>query len=255
MRTALPALALAALVLVAGCAAPFAVGADGEDRPDPVVRQVSADAGERAPPAGPTIAVSATGRASADPDLAVVRVSVTAEAASADAARSTVAADAERMRTALRDAGVPDDAVRTVSYAIAPRYDYGGDERSVVGYRAVHAYAVEVAPDRAGSVVDVAVANGASTVDGVTFTLSEEARADLRAQALDRAVTAARADADAIAAAAGLAVTDVREASTAADVGFRPVYRVAEADAGASTTLEPGSVTVTASVHVTYGAA
>jgi hypothetical protein len=253
MRTVLSTLALVVLVLVAGCAAPFAADADGANRPDPAVRQVTT--GTDAAPSGPVVAVSATGRVSADPDLAVVRVSVTATADSADAARSSVAADSERMRAALRDAGVPDDAVRTVTYAVYPRYDYSGEERDVVGYRAVHAYSVEVPPERAGEVVDVAVANGASTVDGVAFTLSDEARADLRARALERAMTAARADADAVASAAGLTVTGVREASTVADDGYAPVYRTAEADAaGASTTLEPGPVTVTATVRVTYGA-
>jgi uncharacterized protein YggE len=251
MRTAFSTLAVAALVLLAGCAAPFAVDAGTTDvaagATDPVVGQVSAAD-------GPVIGVSATGRVSAEADLAVVRVSVTATEDTAEAARAAVAADSERMRTALRDAGVADDAVRTTNYAIYPQYDYRSEERELTGYRAVHAYTVEVAPDRAGDVVDVAVGNGASTVDGVIFTLSEEVRADLRSQALTEAMTTARADADAIAAAADLSVTGVREASTVADYGYAPVYRAAESDAGGSTTFEPGPVTVTAMVQVTYAA-
>jgi hypothetical protein len=256
MRTVLTTLALAVLVLVAGCAAPFAADAGSADRSDPLVGQVTtASATDGADRTGPVIAVSGVGRVSADADLAVVRVSVTATADTADAARSAVAADSERMREALRDAGVDDDAVRTVHYAIHPRYDYRAEERELVGYHAVHAYAVEVEPERAGEVIDVTVANGADTVEGVTFTLSDETRADLRERALTEAMTTARADADAIAAAAGLTVTGVQEASTVADYGYTPVYRVAEADAaGGSTSLEPGPVAVTATVQVTYTA-
>ena len=254
MRTVLTTFALAALVLVAGCAAPFAADGNGVDRTGPIVGQVTTATDDSDWP-GPVISVSSTGRGAAESDHAVVRVSVTSTADTADAARSSVAADSERMREALRDAGVADDAVRTVNYAIYPRYDYRTEERELIGYQAVHAYAVEVAPDRAGEVVDVAVANGADTVDGVTFTLSEEARADLREQALTQAMTSARADADAIASAAGLTVTGVQEASTVADYGYMPVYRVAESDAaGGSTSFEPGPVTVTATVQVTYAA-
>lgn len=248
MRTALSTLAIAALVLLAGCAAPFAAD-------DPVVGQVTTT---DTAVSGPVISVSATGSVSAEADLAVVRVSVSTTADSAEAARSTVATDSDRMRAALRDAGVPDDAVRTVNYAIYPQYDYrnevnGGPE--IVGYRAVHAYAVEVAPERAGEVVDVAVGNGATTVEGVTFTLADETRAELRAQALEAAMTSARADADAIAGAADLTVTGVHEASTVADYGYTPVFRAAEsADGGAATTFEPGPVTVSATVQVTYTA-
>ena len=226
MRTALSTLAIAVLVLLAGCAAPFAAD-------DPVVGQVTTT---DSAVSGPAISVSAT-------------------AEGAEAARSAVAADSERMRTALRDAGAPDDAVRTVNYAIYPQYDYRSEEREIVGYRAVHAYAVEVAPERAGEVVDVAVGNGATAVEGVTFTLSDETRAELRAQALGAAMTSARANADAIAGAADLTVTGVHEASTVADYGYTPVFRAAESDAaGAQTTFEPGPVTVTATVQVTYAA-
>lgn len=240
MSTRLATVLVAGLLVLAGCAggvtsAPAAAAADA----DP----------------GTTISVSATGEVSAPADLARIHVSVVATADSADSARSRIASDAERMRTALRDAGVPDDAVTTTSFAIYPEYRYDERERELVGYRAIHSYRIEVAPDRAGEVVDVAVGNGAAQVDGVQFTLTDDTRRDLRAQALADAVTAARADADTVAAAAGLSVTGVRTVSTGGNVA--PVFdaRFAESGDGESTTLEPGPVRVSAAVSVTYTAA
>lgn len=233
---------LAALVLLSGCLAPLQADGGSDVASDSV----------------PTISVSGVGEATAEADLAVISVSVVATADSADAARQQVAADAERMRQALRDAGVPDDAVRTTAYRVHVQYDYAKGDREVVGYRAVHAYAVEVDPARAGEIVDVAVGNGATEVDHVAFTLTDETRAELRERALERAMDAARADAETLASASDLTLGDVLSASTSNGYHPMPVERAYAADAGGaattSTSLEPGPVTVTASVTVTYEA-
>jgi uncharacterized protein YggE len=226
-------LTLVAIVLLAGCTAPLQTGtSDGTSES--------------------TISVSATGSATADPDRAVVNVAVETTADSADGARAQVARDVESVRTALADAGVPDANVTTTGFGIAPEYDFGDDERRVVGYRAVHSLAVETTPGRAGETVDLAVGAGATRIDGVQFTLSDERRSDLRATALDRAMNAARTDADGLAAASDLSVTGVRQATTGADVTPYPVARFEDAAGG--TVLQPAPVSVTVTVGVTYTA-
>lgn len=238
-RTYVVPIALAILVLLSGCLAPLQT--DG-----------GSDAGESGPA---TISATGSGEVTAQADLAVVSVSVTATADSADAARGQVAEDAERMRQALRDAGIPDDAVETVAYRVNPEYDHSGESPEVVGYRAVHTYSIEVEPDRAGEVVDVAVGNGADQVDHVAFTLTDETRAELRQQAIENAVDAARTDAETMASATNLTLSGVQSVST--DGGSQPMYyerAVAEDAAGGSTSFEPGPVTVTATVSVTYEA-
>ena len=241
MKRLLTPLLLALLVLLAGCAGPL---------------QTTATTAEATDTTGTTLATTGTGTMDAEADLAVVSVAVVATAATADDARGQVAADTERMRAALRDAGVPDDAVTTASYAVYPQYDYRDGERVERGFRAIHAFSIETEPARAGEVVDLAVGNGASEVQGVSFTLRDETRASLRTAAIERAVTAARADADAMAGAAGLSVTSIESMSTSG--GFTPVERfdIAESDAGgARTTFEPGPVSVSVTVQVTYRAA
>jgi len=230
------ALTLVVAVLLAGCTAPLQTAAsDGSTES--------------------TISVSAVGSVSAGPDLAVVSVSVEATADTANDARAQVASGVESVRTALSDADVPDANVTTTAFGITPVYNYSRGESRVVGYRAVHSLAIETAPDRAGEIVDISVGAGATSVDGVRFTLSDERRADLRATALDRAMTGARADADTIAAAADLSVTGVREASTSAEFVPYPVARFEDAAGGGATTIQPAPVSVTATVQVTYTAA
>jgi hypothetical protein len=234
MKRLLP-VTMALVVLLAGCAGPLQTGGG------------SADAD------GSTIAVSATGAASAEADLAVVHLSVDVTAESANDARDRAASGVNAVRSALADAGVPDANVTTTAFGISPVYDYVDGERELDGYRAVHSLAVETAPANAGSVVDAAVGAGATTVEGVRFTLSDERRADLRETAITRAMANARADADGIAAAADLSVTGVRHASTGASFEPHPVARFEDA-AGAETSFQPAPVTVTATVDVTYRA-
>ena len=240
MRTRSLAVALGLLVLLAGCLGPLQTASPTTETAE------TTD--------GTTISATGTGSVTTDADLAVVSVAVVATADSADAARGQVAADVQRMRTALRDAGVPDDAVSTASFSVFPDYR-NGDDPADRGFRAVHSFRIEIDPARAGEVVDVAVANGASEVQGVVFTLTDETRASLRAQAIERAVTAARADADAMAGSVDHSITGVETMSTTG--GFAPVERFAAESAadGARTTFEPGPVSVSVTVDVTYRAA
>lgn len=193
-----------------------------------------------------TITVGATGTSSAPPDLAVVDVAVEASASSADAARSTVAESAAGMRDALAGVNVSDDQIRTTHFVTRTERD---DE--TVTYRATHGFELRVPVDDAGSVVDTAVAGGATRVDGVRFTLAGETVRELRSDAIEEALLSARTDADVVASATGSEVTAVRSVQTT-DGGVAPV--LSEAGRGDGTTFEPGPVTVTAHVTVTYAA-
>ena len=254
----LPALLVAAMLVLAGCAGAVSSGTTetiGSTNAVGTADGTGSTAGVSA--AGDavgtnTVTSGGTATVSASPDLAVVGVAVEATAGNATAARSQVASRVERLRTALTDAGYE---VRTVAFRIAPEYDYSGDSRELVGYRAYHALEFETTPDDAGSAVDLAVDNGATSVDRVQFTLSDEKRAQLREEALAAAVDDARATAETVAGAADRSVgADLDRQFGAANVrpyDSRVAYETA-ADAGASTSFEPGPVTVSASVTVTY---
>jgi hypothetical protein len=234
-RYALP-VAVALLAVLAGCVAPLqSTATDGRST------------------AVPTLSVSGVGEVTTEADLAVVSVAVVASADAAEVARASAAERSAALRAALADAGVPGDAVTTVAFRLQIDYDHRDGDREPVGYTAVHSLRVEVAPDRAGEVVDLAVGSANATVDGVSFTLTDETRAALRADALRAAVADGRADAETVADAAGLAIVGVQTANVGG--AGRPVpydVRFAEAADGAATSFSPGPVTVTATVSLTY---
>ncbi|ESP89210.1 SIMPL domain-containing protein [Candidatus Halobonum tyrrellensis] len=234
---------LAALaVLLAGCA--------GAATDPTAANATAANATTQTQTDAHTVTAGGTGEVSADPDVAVVSVAVEARADTAEAARDAVAADAETLSNALSEAGL---SANTTGYALSPEYDYGDDSRELVGYRAFESFEVETDVDRAGEAVDIAVDNGATRVDGVRFDLSDERRADLGGDAIAAAMADARTDADAAAGAVDRSVGTVVSVDVDTDGTAAPyAARETAADAGGATTFQPGPVTVTATVSVTY---
>ena len=110
--------------------------------------------------------------------------------------------------------------------------------------------------NRTGEVIDIAVANGINQANSIQFMLSDEQAQVLRTEALKRAVSSARADADTVAAALGTTITDVKSADISG--GYSPVlfqnYQAGDAmvKSAAPTPIQPGDLTVTAQVSITY---
>ena len=198
-----------------------------------------------------TIAVEATGAADAAPDRAVVRVAVTAEGDDPSVVRDNLTRDADALREAFETAGIGTDRYETDEYRIDERRD------EFPPYRGTHDFVVRLEdPQRAGDVIDAA-ANVSAEVQTVRFTLSEDRRTGLRERAIEDAMTDARSQADAVAANGGLQVTSV-VAVDASQRRYRPVnYDGAAptgAEAGGSTSVETGDVSVSYRVQVTYDA-
>lgn len=239
-RKILAPIALALLLVTAGC-----VG-----QSTPLAAPGSGDTSQQR-----TITVSASGEATHAPDIAVVRVTVESTADSADTARGQIANDSAAVRQALLDAGVAEDDIQTVRYAIHPEYDRGTDgTRTVTGYRAIHTYEVTVRnPDDAGHVIDTAVGAGADRVDDVRFALSDDARQSVREQAIEDAMANAKADATVTAAAADASLGPVHSATVSGQFRrFGGIEYAVAADSGGRTQIDSGPVSVTVQVTVTY---
>ncbi|MBO4249407.1 SIMPL domain-containing protein [Halomicrobium sp. IBSBa] len=243
MRRSIPAIAvLATLVLLSGCTGALGAG----------------DSAQTAATDNRTVDVGATGAVSAQPDQAVVRVGVETRAGDAATARQQLADNVTQLRDALAD--VEGAQVRTNGYDIGQDYRRPPSEEEDPEPRYVARQSFEITindTDKAGAVIDTAVANGANNVDNVEFTLSADRRDELEEQALEGAMDRARTKATTVAERADLTIEGV-ETVTTVDRGYRPYAAEMTATAatdGASTDIDSGPVTVTAQVQVTYEAA
>lgn len=251
-RRALAALAVVALLTTAGCAG--------------LLQNAQTDSlNQGAGPAsatqdGSAVHVTANGQAETDPNQAVVRVAVETSGDTAAVARQRLADNTSRMRQALLDLGLSEDQLTTVRYDL--RQDYrrpqrkdGEPEREYRGFHMLEITLTDL--DRVGDVVDTAVGNGATRVDGVRFTLTDETRRELKQEALQNAMTNAKSEATTVADAGDLELQKVDRIRTGeSGGGYRRYMQTAVASAGGDggTSFDAGPVTVTATVAVTYNA-
>jgi uncharacterized protein YggE len=208
------------------------------------------------------IHASGSGNVIGTPDRAQISLSVQTENIDVKAAQQENAARMAQVIDALAAAGIPKDALKTTGYTIYPVYEdvkpLSGETsgQKVYTYRVTNTLTVTLRDvSRTGEVINTAVANGVNSASSIQFMLSDEQAQVLRTEALKKAVARARADADTVASALGVRITGIRDVDISG--GYTPVlfenYVAGDAlKAAVPTPIQPGDVTVTASISVTY---
>lgn len=215
----------------------------------------AAPAQAAAKPAPPSITVDADGKVLATPDLANLTLEVETQAATAAAAAQANARQADRVLAALKKTLGPQDKLRTLGYRLMPVYSYKDKSSppAVKAYRAVNRLEVKVLDvARLGTVMDAALQNGATKVNGPYW--SHSRLEELQRQAAVNALERARRLAEALAQAAGLKIKGVEKISTG--IRFLParaagaMYRAAKA--ASPTPLEVGEEEIRAHVQAVF---
>jgi uncharacterized protein YggE len=205
-----------------------------------------------------TISVTAQGEVTAPPDLAILTIAVETAASKAAAAASANAKRSAAVANAIKGLIGKDDKVTTARYSLEPRYQPGkpGEmtEPRITGYVARNDVQVETHKvDSVGALIDAANDAGANRIGGIQFTLANHSE-QLRA-ALEKAGAEARLQAESIAKALGVRLTQVTAATTMPGPPVQPRYfdrGVAAMEARVPTPIEPGTVAVSATLQVTY---
>jgi len=158
--------------------------------------------------AEPIVIMSGEGLIKATPDQAWVMLATESRSKNPKDAQSQNANTMAAAQQKLVAAGIPKDAIRTLSYDLQLESDWVNGRMVPRGYVARNL--VEVRLDdisRVGEVIDVAVTSGVNAVQGVRFDLKK--RAELEREALKRATADARLRAEAAAAGAGRTIDRV----------------------------------------------
>lgn len=197
--------------------------------------------------------VVATGEVTRVPDMVMITSGVTTRASQAEAALRDNAARMERVRAALRRAGIADRDIQTGTISLSQDYDRAPEGARLAGYVASNQLNVrfrDVA--NAGRIIDALVAEGVNNVQGPTFGLQD--RDGAVDEARTRALTVARSRADLYARSLGTRVRRIVAISESGQqgiiVGEAASMRMQAGDA--VTQVEPGEQLVGASVTVTF---
>lgn len=209
----------------------------------------------------PSLTVSADGEARVAPDVAIVRLGVSAQAPTARDVQDQVNRTAGAILDAVRKLGIPADHIQTSELNLGPVYGQGRpgsepQEPKIVGYQASNVVSVQVEQlDQTGPVIDAGLGAGANRLEGVSFGLRDDRQA--RAAALARAVEEARAKAEVLAGALKVRLVRILEVGEGGiAVQPQPFLRAGrlamESAAMADTPVAAGQVEISASVTVRW---
>jgi uncharacterized protein YggE len=234
-------------VLIMIAAASLALPALGQEREIVPSREI------------PSILVTGNSEVHAAPDEATVRLGVSRQASTAAAAQNGANEVAQSILAGVTGLGIDRKQIQTGQLTLypiyAPQKPGSEDEPRVVAYRATNTVNIRLTEmARVGPVIDAGLKAGANQVEGVYFSLKNDGAA--REAALRQAVVEARDKARSIASALDVRLGDVLTVQEGG-VNLRPPQPLAGVAmmarrADVATPVEPGEVTVSASVTIRY---
>src|SRR6185436_5812192 len=146
------------------------------------------------------ITVQGSASVTSVPDRAELSFGVESQGETAKAALAANAAEMRRVPAAVKAAGGTN--VKTQSVSLSPRYDEQNEVQAFVATNTVSATIKEIG--KAGALIDAAVDAGANQVYGPSLSAGDQG--ELYRDALEAAVADARANAQSLASASGLAL-------------------------------------------------
>lgn len=199
-----------------------------------------------------SLTVVGTATVTLTPDMAQFGVGVSTQAVSMKDAVNANNVALNAIIDALTALGIPREDLSTSNYYVGTEYDYSVTPAVLAGYSVNNTLNVTVRNlDQVGAVIDAAIDAGANNIYGVTFLSSQTSQS--HDQALTLAIQEGMRKAQLMAQATGRSLGDLEAVVENGDSFYdaAAAYNVAAArDAGA--TIMPETLTVTASVTLTY---
>jgi hypothetical protein len=202
------------------------------------------------------ITVSGDGKATGKPDVAMLTLGVSKLANTVDAARNGAAASLDAMITSMTANGIAKDDIQTVQFNISPEYANQDGKQTLTGFRVSNVVSAKIRDiTQTSKVVDDAVTAGGNDVQVQNIAFTIDKPDDLNMQARQAAVADAKAKAQTLATAAGVALgapISISEGSVVTPLPFSPGVATNAGAGTPSTPIEPGTQDVTDSVSITW---
>ena len=202
-----------------------------------------------------TIEVDGNGETRTSPDTADLDLAIDTQAKTAEEAATRNAALATKVIDALKTKLGGKGKITTGGYTLDPQYDQRPNAKpTIIGYNAQNTVTVHTgALDLVGALIDSAIAAGANRVNSLNFSVKDDTKA--RTEAIAIATRDAHAQADALASALNVKLGKVLKATTVSQARPIPMQMgraMAMSAASVATPVEPGEVTVPATVSLTF---
>lgn len=203
-------------------------------------------------PDGPHLVVSAEGEVEAAPDIAMLNLQVSETRDTAEAAKQEVDSRTQRVLNAAREQGIAEENIRASQIRVYPDYEWDDGKRLLRGQRVERSIELKLTDlSRYGALLDGLVLAGITELGSVNLDISN--RDELVDQALQQAVTKAKAKADVLAAGFGRKIAGVYHVDeTGGAVVVERAHLMMDAKVGSQTPVLFGKQSVTASLKVVF---
>jgi hypothetical protein len=208
-----------------------------------------------AQPISRTLNVNGLGSTYLTPDIAYIYIGVHNEGVTASEAVDANKTQTNAVLSALKKAGVDEKDLRTTNFSIYPSQQYGPDG-AVTGttYMVDNTVYVTVRNlDGLGTLLDDTISAGANSINSIQFDVADKTAAVKEARA--KAVEDAKVQAQELADAAGITLGEIQ------GISFydNSPYPVVDGKGGggamaasAPVSIQPGQLTISVSVNITY---
>lgn len=210
------------------------------------------------------ISVAGNAEINVMPDLAKLYVAIEIEKPTAKQAQAENARLTNTVKEALKkEFGLDDEHIQTSSYNIWPQQQWNPDTSKYeeTTYRSTHVLEITTEDlTKVGDMLDVAISNGATSVQSIQFGMTKALEQDVNDQVLGRAADNAKSKAEGIAQTLGVRLGKIASISES-NYNYQPYYFNTRSDMamGAaseasykSTDISPQEVTVSGTIQMSY---
>ncbi|WP_339195226.1 SIMPL domain-containing protein [Solibacillus sp. FSL R5-0449] len=196
--------------------------------------------------------VTGNGEIVAQPDYAQVQIEVRTQGKDVSAIQRENAVIMNRVIDSLMALKIPKESIQTTAYNIFPNYDFIDGKQVLRGYEVQNAITVKIDDiGQVGTAIDTAIQNGANHVSAIEFKITDT---DVYyRQALQFALIDAVGKATAMAKTMGVTLhmvpVEIIEEQTIAPIPYKAMQLSSQR---VVTPIEPGTMTVSASVRVKF---
>src|SRR5258708_1564420 len=149
--------------------------------------------------------VDGTGTKTVAPDTAYISFGVTKTANTIADAQNQTNTATTNIINGLKNIGIDIKDIKTTNYSVNPNYNYSGQQQTISAYTITQNIQLTLKPlDKVNKATDVATANGANMVGGVTFGFDEATKKQLQQDVRQMAIKDAKEKAQSLANAGGL---------------------------------------------------
>lgn len=199
-----------------------------------------------------TLTVTANESVDAEPDVAILHIGFETEPSDAKSAYAAGARTSNAIIDAIKQAGIPESAIRSESQFLEPDYTVPKSHK----FKLTEQWTVRTATERAAQILDIAISAGANSSGEIEWTVKDEAA--LEEQALDKAAARAKENASVLAKGMGVRLGALIYVSNqiSAPSFPRPMVRAfamaPSAAAAQPLAIEPHRVSRSASVYAVF---